>query len=262
MDKTQQRILIITGAAVVVGVFIIICLRVALGVIIIDNNLRKEELMLSREIVKQLSEVKNMLGQIKESGASRGEDEGRMPPKPGTKKVEGVKAGTNPIQGEINAPVLMVEFSDFECPFSKNFYKETFPLIEKEYISTGKVKFAYRDFTLPFHLLAQPAAIASRCAGKKGKFWEFFNKLSSDPKLSQDAIDMSAKAVGLNKDELDKCLNDPQLKKEVQKDMDEAVKFGVQGTPAFFINGRLVGGAFPFEEFKKVIDEELNKAKK
>jgi protein-disulfide isomerase len=256
----------------IIGACVIIGLRIAMDVVIIDNNLKKEELKLLRETVDQLSEVKSMISQLysnparpgandKRMPTSPGADDKRMPSTPGIKKVEGVTAGTNTIKGEVNAPVLMVEFSDFECPFSKRFYKETFPKIEKEYISTGKVKFAYRDYILPFHPLAQPSAIASRCAGKKNKFWEIFDKLSNSEKLDQDVISMSAKAVGLDKDEFSKCMNDPSLKKEVKNDMEEAVKFGVSGTPAFFINGRMVVGAVPFEAFKQIIDEELNKTK-
>ncbi len=263
MKKTEQRFWIIAIVSVVAGVCIIIGLRVAMEVVIIDNNLRKEELTLSREIVKQLSEIKSMLGQMKAGVPPPGREEPRMPPpKPGTKKVEGVTSGMNPIKGDSNAPVLMVQFSDFECPFSKRFYQETLPQIDKEYISTGKVKFAYRDFPLPFHLQAQPAAIASRCAGKQGKYWEIFDKFSKSDKLDQNMISMSAKEIGLNKDEFNRCLKDPAVKEQVVKDMNEGSNLGVRGTPAFFINGRFIEGAIPFEAFKEVIDEELNKTKK
>ena len=262
MNKADRRFWGSLAVMAIIGACVIVGLRIAMDVVTIDSNLKKEELILLRETVSQLSEVKSMIIQMKTNAFKPEAVEKKLPPKPGTKKVEGVTPGTNPIKGEVNAPVLLVEFSDFECPFSKRFYKETFPKIEKEYISTGKVKFAYRDFTLPFHPLAQPAAIAARCAGKKGKFWEFFDKLSNGGKLDQDIIAMSAKAVGLDKDEFNKCLSDPELKKEVKKDVDEGAKFGVSGTPAFFINGRMVVGALPFEVLKEVIDEELNKTKK
>jgi protein-disulfide isomerase len=189
-------------------------------------------------------------------------DQPKTPPQLGSQKVEGVTPGVNQVKGAANAPVLIVEFSDFECPFSKRFYRETFPQIEKEYISTGKVKFAYRDYPLPFHAQAMPAALASRCAGRSGKYWEIFDKFGKSDKLDQNTISMSAKEIGLEKDEFTRCFNDPAVKNEVKKDMADAAKFGVQGTPTFFVNGRMVVGSLPFEAFKQLIDEELNKTKK
>jgi protein-disulfide isomerase len=291
VKKPQQRFWLSTVVPIIFGACIIIGLRLAMEVVITDSNLRKEELTLSREMVKQLAEIKSTLKQIqvnkpeqvnveqkspcgaKKSGDQPcGGNQGLAQQKPGDKpkipsdlgsqKVEGMTSGTSQIKGANNAPVLMVEFSDFECSFSKRFYQETFPQIEKEYISTGKVKFAYRDFPLPFHSQAMPAALAARCAGKSGKFWEIFDKFSHSDKLDQDTITMAAKEVGLDKDSFTLCLNDSKVKSEVQKDMDEGSKFGVRGTPAFFINGRMIFGALPFEGFKQVIDQELKKAKK
>jgi protein-disulfide isomerase len=288
VKKADRRFWVTLAVAAFIGACVIIGLRIAMAVVVTNNNLRKEELALSREIVKQLAEIKSMISRMpanrqerkidegkspcgakqeggqpsKPCGAKQGMDQPKIPLDLGLQKVEGVTPGANQIKGSASAPVLMVEFSDFECPFSKKFYQETFPQIEKEYISTGKVKFAYRDFPLPFHPQAQPAAIAARCAGKSSRFWEILDKFSKSDKLEQDTISMFAKEVGLEKDDFIRCFNDPAVKNEVKKDMDEGVKYGVQGTPAFFINGRKIDGAMPFEAFKQVIDDELKKAKK
>jgi protein-disulfide isomerase len=183
----------------------------------------------------------------------------KEPPKPGSKKVEGVDAGSNPVKGDMTAPVLLVEFSDFECPFSKRFYQDTFPKIDKEYIATGKVRFAYRDFPLAFHPQAENAAIAARCAGRQDKYWEMFNKLTSSSKLDADGPEKFAKELGLRPKAFMDCVHSAEIKDAVKKDMAEAAKFGVSGTPAFFINGRMIEGAYPYEAFKQIINEELAK---
>lgn len=175
----------------------------------------------------------------------------------GNKRAAGVTAGTNRILGDSRAPVLMVEFSDLQCPFTRSFYRQTFPLIEKEYISTGKVKFAFRDFPLEFHSSAMPAAIAARCAGKQGKYWKMFDKLMLSPSLDEESLKKCAREAGLNMKAYEKLRNSREIGLEIENDIKDAGKFGVRGTPAFFINGRFVSGARSFAVFKKVIDEEL-----
>jgi len=130
---------------------------------------------------------------------------------------------------------------------------------KKEYIDTGKVKFAYRDCPLGFHPQAKPAAVALRCAGKQNKYWQMFNKLCQNNALDANSLKKYGQDIGLSFANFEKCLSDPAIAKIVDKDTGEASKFGVQGTPAFFINGRFIEGAYPFEAFKKVIEEELNK---
>lgn len=180
----------------------------------------------------------------------------------GSKKVDGVTIGTNPIKGVASAPVLIVEFSDFQCPFTKRFYQQTFPQIEKEYISTGKVKFAYRDFTLNFHQFAKPAAILARCAGKQGKYWQMFDKLLMGDSLNNEILKKYTRELNLNLNLSEKCQNMPEINEAVDRDTQDADKLGVEGTPSFFINGRFVSGAQPYELFKKIIEEELAKSTK
>jgi len=204
--------------------------------------------------------VDQLVKTINEQNLDRPKPAKRNAEHTGSKIIDGVTAGSNPIKGKANAPVLMVEFSDFQCPYSQNFYRQTFPLIEAEYIATGKVKFAYRDFPLDFHASAKSAAIAARCAGRQGKYWQMFDKLILTNSLDEAGLRKCAKESGLNLSAYENLRNKAEIGREVENDIKDAERFGVRGTPAFFINGRFVSGARPFIEFKKIIDEELDKA--
>ncbi len=214
--------------------------------------------LVSRNLEKAVAKLRqDLLVDIKKMEQARVKEMQPEPAKPEEKIVKGVTSGSNPIKGNPAAPVLLVEFSDFECPFSKRFYQQTFPSIDKEYISTGKVKFAYRDFPLPMHPLAKDAAIACRCAGKQNKYWEMFDKLSHTKQLEQAQLTDYAKELKLNMKSFDACRKDETIANEVDKDFSEGANFGVRGTPAFFINGRLIEGARPFETFKEIIENEI-----
>lgn len=182
--------------------------------------------------------------------------------KPGSQVVKGVTTGSNSLKGNPNAPVLMVEFSDFQCPFSRRFYEEKFPKLDKEYIATGKLKFAYRDFPLAFHPLAKLAATGARCATRQNRYWQMFDKLSLSSSLDPEMIQRYAKELNLDIKAFNSCLNSQETKEEVEKDLKEGSRFGVRGTPAFFINGRFVSGNLDYEVFKGIIEEELKKSKK
>jgi protein-disulfide isomerase len=164
------------------------------------------------------------------------------------------------IKGNPNAPVTIVEWSDFECPFCTRFYEETLGQITKEYIDTGKVKLVYRDFPLGFHAQAQKAAEAAECAGEQGKFWEMHDALF-DNGVSGGVTSFKsfAKDIGLNTEDFDECLDSGQMADEVKKDMADGQRVGITGTPGFIINGQLVTGAQPFENFRQVIEAELAK---
>lgn len=233
-------------AVVVASLILGICVLVSAK--LISRSMENASASLRRDLLKEIK-------------ALQPTNEKKFPPKenvkPGEKRVEGVTAGTSPIKGNMSAPVLMVEFSDLECPFSKRFYQGAFPQIDNEYIATGKVKFAYRDFPLPFHPFAKDAAIALRCSGKQNKYWQMFDKLSRNERIDPPAIEGYAKDVGLNVSSFNSCLKDDAVRLAVENDSSEALKLGVQGTPAFFINGRFIPGALPFEMFKEIIEEEL-----
>ena len=163
------------------------------------------------------------------------------------------------VKGDEDAPVTIVEWSDFECPFCERFYQQTLPSIEEEYIKTGKVKLVYRDFPLSFHANSQKAAEAAECAGEQGKYWEMHNLLFGQGVQGGVAgFKQYAKTLNLNSAKFDTCLDSGAMAEEVQKDMADGAAVGIQGTPGFLINGKLISGAQPFSVFKQVIDAELN----
>jgi len=162
------------------------------------------------------------------------------------------------IKGDPNAPVTIVEFSDYECPFCAKFYAQAFKQIESEYIDTGKVKFVYRDFPLNFHAQAQKAAEAAECAGEQGKYFEMHDKLFElGVSGGVTAFKQYASDIGLDTDEFNSCLDSGAMTSEVKKDMLDGQKLGVKGTPAFFINGEMISGAQPYSVFKSAIDSAL-----
>lgn len=183
-----------------------------------------------------------------------------------TVKAE-VSVDDDAVLGEKKAPVTIVEFSDFQCPFCRSFWKDTLPLIKSKYIDTGKVRFVYRDFPLSFHPGAHVAAEAAECAEEQGKYWEMHDQIFHEQdKLGQGTIQFSkadvvkwAGQVGLKMGEFNQCLDAGKYQAEVDKDFADGSAAGVSGTPAFFINDRLVVGAQPFSAFQTVIEEELKK---
>src|SRR3989344_3922900 len=159
------------------------------------------------------------------------------------------------VLGDENAPVTIIEFSDYQCPFCRKFYDETLPSLKSEYIDKGKVKLIYRDYPLSsIHPQAQKAAEAAECAGEQNKYYEYHDKLFKNQKaLDINNLKKYAKEIGLNTNDFNNCLDSNKMESEVQKDLEEGQDLGIQGTPAFFINGQPLMGAYPLEEFKKVI---------
>lgn len=166
----------------------------------------------------------------------------------------------DPMKGDVNAPVTIVEFSDFECPFCARFYSQTLGQIESEYIDTGKVKLIFRDFPLSFHQNAQKAAEAAECADDQGKFWEMHDAIfENQQSLSLSSLKQWAGQIGLDTVEFNSCLDSGKHAEEVQNDFKEGASYGISGTPGFFINGIPLIGAQPFSAFKEIIESELSK---
>lgn len=233
-------------ASLILGVCFVI------GTSMLTKAIKAKEIIISD---KSLNKIVDAIQSLRQGEAA---PRPKMP-EPGEKIVEGVTAGKAAIKGKASAKVLMVEFSDFQCPYSKVFYTQTFPQIEKDYINTGKVKFAYRDYPLGFHPQAKPAAIAAHCAARQNKYWQMFDRLMSVTALDELSLQNYAQEIGLNLKSFTSCLKDESIAQEVDKEMQAGEGFGVRGTPAFFINGRFVEGAYPFEAFKKIIEEEIAK---
>ncbi|RMD58560.1 DsbA family protein [Candidatus Woesearchaeota archaeon] len=171
-----------------------------------------------------------------------------------------VSSDNDPVKGSEDALIEIVEFSDFECPFCARFFEQTLPLLEENYIKTGKVKLVYRDFPLGFHKNAQKAAEAAECANEQGKFWEYHDKIfSNQQSLDIASLKQYAKDVGLDALKFDSCLDSGRMSEEVRADSRDGAGYGVTGTPTFFINGIKLVGAQPYEAFKQVIEQELER---
>ncbi len=189
-------------------------------------------------------------------------------PPPVVEKV--VSIDDDPMKGDPKAPVTIIEFSDYECPFCKRSYDNVFGKLDEEYISKGKVRVVFRDYPLPFHKKAVPAAIAANCAGEQGKYWEVHNFFFENPdKLNADSVLNSAAGAGLDKAKFEACINDKSKEAEITKDFKDGQKYGVRGTPSYFIGkttdgdeitGTFVRGAQPYSVFKEHIDEQLKEA--
>jgi protein-disulfide isomerase len=169
-------------------------------------------------------------------------------------RVEVNYAG-HPQRGPADAPVTIIEFSDFQCPYCKR----AEPIINEVREKYGdKVKLVYMDFPLSFHEHAMGAATAARCAADQGKFWEYHDQLfENQSKLDPNDLKATAKKVGLDETKFDQCLASDKVKDEINADVEQGHNLGVDGTPAFFINGRPLSGAQPATAFSQVIDEEL-----
>ena len=167
-----------------------------------------------------------------------------------------IKNDGAPLRGAPNAPVTIVEFSDFECPFCKQSHAALKQVLEKY---RGKVNLVYRDFPLDMiHPRARAAAEAARCAHDQGRFWDYHDALFTEaPKLGSDDLQRYATQVGLDVTKFAACLASGVHKTAVQRDIEEGSKLGVNGTPAFFINGRPLHGSQPLEAFARMIEEEL-----
>jgi len=169
-----------------------------------------------------------------------------------------IDAGGRPLKGPANAPVTIISFSDYECPFCQRAEETVLQVLEAY---KDKVRFAHRDFPLDFHANAHKAAQAARCAEDQGKFWEMHAKLFTVGDLTDASLKALAKGIVADAKVFDSCLDSGKHKEAVDVDIAAGAAVGVTGTPAFFINGRTLTGAQPFEEFKKIIDAELARAK-
>ncbi|MGQ0793153.1 MAG: DsbA family protein [Deltaproteobacteria bacterium] len=176
-----------------------------------------------------------------------------------------VSIDDDPMKGDIKAPITIIEFSEYQCPFCKKFHEQTLPAIESEYIAKGKVRYVFRDYPLAFHQKARPAAIVANCAGEQGKYWEANDFLFKNPdKLDIAAALGSAGELGLDYAKFEACLKDePRHNAEITADFEDGQRYGVKGTPSFFIGkteegkemtGFYIRGAQPLEAFKTQID--------
>lgn len=170
-----------------------------------------------------------------------------------------------PLEGNPDAPVLLVEFTDYQCPFCKQFYDETLPQIRQTYIDTGKARLVFVDYPLPFHPQAPAAAHAAWCADDQGQYWKMHDKLFTEESRWADNEEAEAVLItfagelGLDKDTFKTCIEEKPHAEDVQAGLTEGQRLGVSGTPTFFVNGHRLVGAQPFAAFRDLIEQELSK---
>jgi len=166
-------------------------------------------------------------------------------------------AAVGPSKGPDNAPITIITFSDFECPYCSRAAK-TAEQVMNAY--AGKVRLVFRDYPLPFHDKAQKAAEAGKCANEQGKFWQMHDWMfEHQDKLGVEQLKEGAKGLGIDAAKFDACLDSDKYAQAVKDDLKAGQDAGVNGTPAFFVNGKLLSGAQPLEAFKASIDAELEK---
>lgn len=172
-----------------------------------------------------------------------------------TRPTVDVSVDDDPSRGPDNAPVTIIEFTDYQCPFCGRARPTVYQILDTY---GDKVHYVVRDFPLSFHPYAKKAAEAAGCAGEQGKYWEY-SKILWENQRALDVPDLKkyAKNLNLNTAKFDTCLDTDQFSEEIEKDIADGIKAGVSGTPTFFINGQLISGARPFEDFKEIIDSAL-----
>jgi len=184
-------------------------------------------------------------------------------------KRPGYNMAGDEIRGNPDAKVVVIEFSDFQCPFCRRHFQETEPTLDKTFVDTNKIFWVFKNFPLSIHPQAPAAAVAAECAGDQSKFWQMHDLLFKDAtpwsiSNPNPVFTDMAKQLGLNIDQFGKCLNDTgdnSAQKRVQSDMQDGAQF-VQGTPTFIVlfngQGRIIPGALPVERFTQVLQQVLD----
>ena len=247
------------GRTINIYVLIIIVFLVAVcAVFTIRQSLQ------ATQIQKELSEIKVLLSR---PGALQ-----PQPQQPPQVNIEGIEfeIGNNPILGKESARLILVEFTDYQCPFCGRYARETFPQLRKQYVENGTIRYAVIDQPLPMHPEAAKAAEASHCAQDQGKFWEIHEEMMGK---QDDLKDLSsyAKTLNLNVGQFEECLNTGKYSDVIRKDMELANKLGVNGVPGFIIGTvsrtdprkvtgiSMIRGAMPLGAFQQEIDSALKR---
>jgi protein-disulfide isomerase len=208
----------------------------------------------AEQILNELRQIRQLLEQQAKSAAPKEEAPKRA------------KLALQPVQmlGNKDAPLTMVEFTDFQCPYCKQFHSDTFAELKKNYIDTGKMRFYSRDLPLDFHPDAMRAAQAGRCAAEQGQFWKMRDLMTADPdKLDMENLVADAGDLKLDVRAFRVCVESEKNKNAVQTDVLDALKIGAEGTPAFVVgrstpdgvDGELIIGALPYETFDQKLKE-------
>ena len=209
-------------------------------------------------ILKELRQIRQLLEKMVKTDSQRAEQP--------TPSAEGVKVQIegSPTLGSPSAPLTMVEFTDYQCFFCRQFYLNSFAELKKNYIDTGKMRFYSRDLPLDFHANAMRAAEAARCAIEQGKFWQLRDIMGADPdKLEIANLVEDASGLKMNVAAFRSCVESEKYKTSIQTDVMEAMKIGATGTPTFVVgkstadgvDGEVVLGALPYSAFEEKLKE-------
>jgi protein-disulfide isomerase len=232
---------------------------------------QQDELKKEIEAIKQSqAELQNELREIKKLLLLF---TGGRAPSPEPARPETINIANSPSLGEKGARLVVVEFSDYQCPYCSRFFRDTMPQIEQDYINTGKVKYVFRNLPLEsIHPFAIKAAEAADCAGEQGKFWQMHRRLFSNQEaLGPADLQVHAQSVGLDLMKFNQCLSGGSHAHSIRKEAEDAFSAGIQGTPAFVIGVRnekdpsdpnikvvsIISGAQPYSVFKEAINNLL-----
>lgn len=197
-------------------------------------------------------------------------DDGTLQP-PAAKTIAELSQNFASKIGSDSAPIVMVEFSDYQCPFCRRHFEETHGQLMEKYVNTGKLQIVFKDFPLSFHPMAGPSANAARCAGDQGKYWEMHDKMFTEEakggtgtvSYTVDDLKKWGSEIGLNTATFNACVDAGTYNSQVTSNMNDGSVAGVSGTPSFFIGprggtGQLVVGAQPYSVFESAIEASLN----
>lgn len=213
-------------------------------------------------ILKELGEIRKLLEKIEKQG-------GRAAQRPAKPTTANISIKGKQMMGAADAPVTVVEFADYQCPYCLRFTKTTFPTLKQKYIDTGKVRWVALNLPLSFHKDAKKAAQAAHCAGEQDKFWDMREVLFNNPKkLSKEDLPVHAETLSLDVNAFNDCLQSDRHLAEIDQDANDANTIGLTGTPSFIIGktasdeitGQVLIGAQPLSAFDSVINKALEQA--
>lgn len=214
-------------------------------------------------IKADIEAIKSQLAQVLRLLSQRPAQGGGSPAGPARASVADA-----PTLGRADAPVTIVEFSDYQCPFCQRFFATTLPALKQDYIDTGRLRYVFRDYPLDqLHPQARKAAEAAHCAGEQGKYWEMHDMLFQNQRaLAAPQLAEHARALGVDGAKFDECLSSGRQAARVERSLADGAAAGVQGTPGFVVGktraggvveGTLIRGAQPLETFRRIIDQAL-----
>ncbi|MEZ4087631.1 MAG: DsbA family protein [Candidatus Gracilibacteria bacterium] len=256
MAKTKKKITISSPHRTLILIAIVgVAIGYLFGGILIPQSQTNQQSTIESDITLPETQLEEILEEENNSGDNTEQ----------LTLVENVSIDDDPIQGDLNAPITIIEFSDYQCPFCKRFYEESHQTIIDDYVANDKVRYVYRDFPLDSHPQALPAATAANCAGEQDHYWEMHNMLLDNQdewsfnSSANQLFQSYASELNLNTEDFSECLSDNQQVQEIFNDQNDGVAATVEQTPTVFINGRKIVGAQPLATYIAIIEGELLK---